>query len=80
VQISDSLVNLVGKGVKIIIDFYVSRVIDAEISIMICYNIPLLSFNIVKDKLIFQTDDTFKCKEQLLIDTYRGYFSYISDQ
>jgi hypothetical protein len=80
VQIFDSLLNLVGKIVNIIINFYESRHIDAGNDIMICYDIPFLSFNIVKDKLIFQTNGTFTCKDDLNLDTYRWYLSYISDQ
>jgi hypothetical protein len=79
VQIIDSLVNFVGKSVNIIINFYVSSNIDAGNDIIKCYDIPFLSFDIIKDKLIFQTNGTFTTKDILNIDTYRWYFSYISD-
>jgi hypothetical protein len=79
VIIIDSLLNFVGKSVNIIINFYVSRDIDAGNDMMKCYGIPFLFFDIVKDKLIFQTDGTFTCKNILNIDTYRWYLSYISD-
>jgi hypothetical protein len=79
VQIIDSLVNFVGKSVNIIITFWVTSNIDAGNDSMVCYDILFLSFNIVKDKLIFQTNGTFTWKEILNIDTYRWYFNYISD-
>jgi hypothetical protein len=74
-----SLINFVGKSVNIIINFYVSSNIDAGNDIMKCSDIPFLSFDSVKDKLIFQTNDIFTCKDSLNIDTYRWYFNYISD-
>jgi hypothetical protein len=71
VQIIDSLLNFAGKSVNIIITFWVTSNIDDGNDIIVCSNIPFLSFNIVKDKLIFQTDRTFTCKDNLNIDTYR---------
>jgi hypothetical protein len=76
-QIFDSLVNFIGKSVNIILNFYVSSNIDAGNDIMKYYDIPFLSFDIVKDKLIFQTNGTFACKDILNIDTYRWYFNYL---
>jgi hypothetical protein len=78
-QIINSLVNFVGKSVNIILNFYVPSNIDVGNDIMKCYDIPFLSFDIVKDKLIFQTNCTLTCKDNLNIDIYRWYLSYISD-
>jgi hypothetical protein len=79
VVIYDSLLNFVGKSVNIIIHFVVSRDIDAGNDIMICSNILLLSFDMMKDKVIFSSDGTLKAKEKLDINTYRWGFSYISN-